>query len=68
MYETIFYFLLLAILSFLEIRAMLKKKLKFEIISYIALAVLAGVFGILNALNPYKNSLTSQVLNLFNVR
>ncbi|HPD01134.1 MAG TPA: hypothetical protein PLA01_07280 [Acetivibrio sp.] len=52
------------ILSFIEIKSMVKKQQKKEIFVYLGLAVISLALGLLYLSNPYRTSLAQHMLRL----
>lgn len=67
MTELIMFFMVLILLSTLDIRAMKKANLMKEIIPYLVLTLMAGVVGFLFLVDPHGESVASRLLNLLHL-
>ena len=68
MWNTMIIFLLfILVLSIFEIKTMLKNNNKKDIIVYCLLAIIAITLGLYYISNPYRNSLSKNILELFGI-
>ena len=68
MAESIIYFILLLMFCILDIREMVKKKFKKEIVPYLLFVIIAGCVGFMYFKSPYGNSISHVIIRIFNVQ
>lgn len=68
MAESIIYFILLLMFCIFDIREMVKKKYKKEIVPYLFFVIIAGCVGLIYFKNPYGNSMSHILIRIFNVK
>lgn len=68
MAESIIYFIFLLMFCIFDIRDMVKKKFKKEIVPYLVFVVFAGCVGLMFYKNPYGNSISHVFIRIFNVQ
>lgn len=62
------FFILVIVISFVDIKSMVKLKLKKEIIPYLGLMLITGVAGFLFLADPYRKSISYLILKIFNIQ
>jgi len=65
--ELAVFILTLIIMSIVEVRSMLKAKLKKEIVPYLILIVLSAALGALYLTDPSRDSLSYSIIKLLNL-
>lgn len=65
--EAAVFFLLLIIFLFWDIRAMIREKLKKEMVPYLVFMFITIIVGIIYFSNPYGNSIVYYVLKIFSM-
>lgn len=67
MIELVVFLLILIAFGFFDIRAMVKGKLKKEVLPYLMFSVLAAGLGIIYFSNPFRDSISKAILDIFHI-